>query len=31
MLVAVAMTLSGSMLPALRATRADPASVIRGE
>jgi len=29
--VALAMTLSGSLLPALRATRADPTAVIRGE
>jgi len=29
--VALAMTVSGSLLPALRATRADPTAVIRGE
>jgi len=30
-IVAFAMTLSGSLLPALRATRADPTAVIRGD
>src|SRR5262245_44018968 len=30
-IVAVAMTLSGSLLPAIRATRADPTAVIRGD
>jgi putative ABC transport system permease protein len=30
-IVALAMTLSGSLLPAIRATRADPTAVIRGE